>query len=55
MSAAWNIPTVFLHSPLAIFTADSVENHEKSRNSAAKHVDNYVDGVDRTVNIHQNA
>jgi len=55
MSAAWYILTVFLHSPLAIFTADSVENHEKTRRLGAKHVDNYVDGVDRTVNIHQNA
>ena len=55
MSAASYILRVFLHSPPPIFTADSVENHEKSRNSTTYSVDNYVDGVDRIVYIHQNA
>ena len=55
MSAAGCIRIVFFHSHPAVFTAESVENLEKSRNSTTNSVDKYVDGVDRTVNIHQNA
>jgi hypothetical protein len=30
-----------------------VENHQKTRNSTTLLVDNYVDDVDRTVNMHE--
>ena len=32
-----------------------MENHQKTRNSTTILVDNYVDGVDRPVNMHQKA
>ena len=55
MSAEVFIFTIFFHTPASIFKAESVENQEKTRNSTTMSVDNYVDGVDRTVNIHQKA
>jgi len=47
--------TISFHTPPSIFKAESVENHQKTRNSTTILVDNYVDGVDRTVNMHQKA
>ena len=54
MSAARAVLIIFFHSIIAIFTADNVENHEKTRNLTGKYVDNYVDGVDRSLNMHKN-
>ena len=55
MSAAAFLFTIFLHIAPSIFKAESVENHQKTRNSTTILVDNYVDGVDRPVNMHQKA
>jgi hypothetical protein len=55
MSEAVYIFTIFLHTAPSIFKRESVENHQKTRNSTTLLVDNYVDGVDRTVNMHQKA
>ena len=49
------ILTIFLHSERSIFKAIRVENHRKTRKSTTKYVDNYVDDVDRIMNIHQKA
>ena len=55
MSAAMLILTIFLHSERSIFKVIRVENHRKTRKSTTKYVDNYVDDVDRIMNIHQKA
>lgn len=55
MSAAMLILTIFLHSERSIFKVIRVENHKKTRKSTTKYVDNYVDDVDRIMNIHQKA
>ena len=54
MSDARAVVIIFFHSMTAIFTADNVENYEKTRNLTGKYVDNYVDGVDRSLNMHRN-
>jgi len=55
MIAAHCVFTIFFHKHHAIFKGESVENHQKPRRSTTNAVDNYVDVVDRTVNIHQKA
>ena len=53
MIAAHCVFTIFFHKHHAIFKGESVENHQKPRRLTTNAVDNYVDGVDRTVNMHQ--
>ena len=55
MSAVMFILTIFFHSERPIFKVIRVENHRKTRKSTTKYVDNYVDDVDRIMNIHQKA
>jgi hypothetical protein len=55
MSAAHCVLIIFVHSSHAIFKAIHVENFRKTRKSTTNAVDNYVDGVDRFVNIHKKA
>jgi len=55
MSAAHCILIIFVHSTYAVFKAIHVENFRKTRKSTTNAVDNYVDGVDRLVNIHKKA
>ena len=53
MIAAYCVFTISFHRRQGIFKGESVENHQKPRRSTTNAVDNYVDGVDRTVNMHQ--
>lgn len=55
MSVAHCVLIIFVHSTHAVFKAIHVENFRKTRKSTTNAVDNYVDGVDRLVNIHKKA
>lgn len=46
---------IFFHNDHILFTEENVENHQKSRNITTISVDNYVDGVDRRLNMHMSA